>query len=138
MNNIIDNLNKLSTKAFNKGEIPVGAVVVKNNKIIGKGYNNRHTGKLVTGHAEIMAINKAAKKLGDWRLDDCDLYVTLKPCSMCIEVIKNSRIKNVYYLLENTTNNYQHVILKYNKIENESLEKNINDKMNKFFKKLRK
>ena len=137
MNKIVKCLDKLSTKAFNKGEIPVGAVVVKDNKIIGKGYNNRQTGKLVTGHAEIMAINKAAKKLGDWRLDDCDLYVTLKPCSMCVEVIKNSRIKNVYYLLENTTNNYQHVTLKYNKITNETLENNINNKMNDFFKKLR-
>ena len=137
MYKIIKCLDKLSTKAFNKGEIPVGAVVVKDNKIIGKGYNNRQTGKLVTGHAEIMAINKAAKKLGDWRLDDCDLYVTLKPCSMCVEVIKNSRIKNVYYLLENTTNNYQHVTLKYNKITNETLENNINNKMNDFFKKLR-
>ena len=137
MKNILGILNKLSTTAFKKGEIPVGAVVVKNNKVVGKGYNNRQTHKLVTGHAEIMAINNAAKKLGDWRLDGCDLYVTLKPCSMCVEVIKNSRIKNVYYLLENTTNNYQHVSLIYNKIENKILKKNISDKMNAFFKKMR-
>ncbi len=134
---ILEELDKLSTKAFLMNEIPVGAVVVKDNKIVGKGYNNRQSKRLITGHAEIMAINKAAKKLGDWRLDGCDLYVTLKPCTMCVEVIKNSRIKNVYYIIENTTNNYQHVELNYQKLEAEEIQNEIVKRMNRFFQKIR-
>ena len=136
-NKILKELDKLSTKAFLLDEIPVGAVVVKNNKIVGKGYNNRQSKRVVTGHAEIMAINNAAKKLGDWRLDDCILYVTLKPCNMCEEVIKNSRIKKVFYLLESTTNSYQHINLDYQKIIEDSLGNTIKTRMDSFFKKMR-
>ena len=136
-NKILNELDKLSTKAFLLDEIPVGAVVVKDNKIVGKGYNNRQSKRLVTGHAEIMAINKAAKKLGDWRLDDCVLYVTLKPCKMCEEVIKNSRIKKVYYLVESTTNSYQHINLDYQKIVENDLENTIKKRMDSFFEKMR-
>lgn len=136
-NKILKELDKLSTKAFLLNEIPVGAVVVKDDKIIGKGYNNRQSKRLVTGHAEIMAINNAAKKLGDWRLDDCVLYVTLKPCRMCEEVIKNSRIKKVYYLLESTTNSYQHISLDYQKIIENDLETTIKKRMDSFFEKMR-
>ena len=136
-NKIVKELDKLSTKAFLLDEIPVGAVVVKDNKIVGKGYNNRQSKRLVTGHAEIMAINNAAKKLGDWRLDDCVLYVTLKPCKMCEEVIKNSRIKKVYYLVESTTNSYQHISLDYQKIIENDLENTIKKRMDSFFEKMR-
>ena len=136
-NKILKELDKLSTKAFLLDEIPVGAVVVKDNKIVGKGYNNRQSKRLVTGHAEIMAINNASKKLGDWRLDDCDLYVTLKPCKMCEEVIKNSRIKKIYYLLESTTNSYQHINLDYQKIIENDLENTIKKRMDSFFEKMR-
>ena len=101
MNKYIEVLIKLSDKAESIGDIPVGAIVVKDNKIIGKGYNNRIKNKKVISHAEVNAIIDASKKLNDWRLNDCDLYVTLEPCDMCYEIIKQSRIKNVYYLLEN-------------------------------------
>lgn len=88
-------------KGFNKNEVPVGAVIVYKNKVIAKAYNKRINDKQVISHAEILAVLKANKKLKDWRLNDCDLYVTLKPCLMCEAIIKESRIKNVYYLLNN-------------------------------------
>lgn len=98
---IIEELLKLSTVAFNKNEVPVAAIIVKENNIISKAYNAREMCKDVLGHAEIIAIRKANKKLKTWKLCDCDMYVTLKPCKMCQEIIKESRIKNVYYLLSN-------------------------------------
>jgi len=87
-------------KAYRRSEIPVGAVVVKNNKIIAKAYNKRQTKNNVLGHAEIIALLKAGCKLKDWRLFECELYVTLKPCELCEKVIKESRISKVYYLIE--------------------------------------
>jgi tRNA(adenine34) deaminase len=97
---IIKILMKLAEKAGKKGEIPVSAVVIHNNKLISKKYNRREKNNNVMGHAEILAIQTAAKRLKRWNLSDCDLYVSLKPCQMCMEVIKQSRIKNVYYLLD--------------------------------------
>ena len=94
----IDILIKLAIKASKKDEVPISAIIVKNNKILVKAYNNRNKKNSILGHAEIIAINKATKKLKDWRLFDCDLYVTLKPCSICENIIKQSRIRNVYYL----------------------------------------
>lgn len=93
-------LLKLASKAASKKEVPVSALIVKDNKIIAKTYNKREKTKCIYNHAEILALKKAAKKLKTWHLDECDLYVTLKPCSMCEATIKQSRIKNVYYLLE--------------------------------------
>lgn len=95
---IINLLIKLANKAGKNGEIPVSAVVVMNNEIIAKAYNKREKTKKITDHAEIIAIHKSAKKLGRWNLNDCELYVTLIPCNMCLEVIRQSRIKKVYYL----------------------------------------
>ena len=80
-----------------KGEIPVGAVVVKDGEIIASAANQKEKNLEVTSHAEILAIREASKKLGKWRLDDCDLYVTLEPCPMCAWAIINSRIKTVYF-----------------------------------------
>lgn len=100
MDKYIDEIIKLSIRAYKLGEVPVGAVVVFNNKIIAKGFNNKIKSNNAMEHAEIVAIKKAAKKIRDWRLCECDLYVTLEPCSMCKEVIKQSRIRNVYYLLD--------------------------------------
>ena len=77
--------------------MPVGAVIVKDNKVISKAYNKREKHQIATHHAEILAIEKACKKLKSWRLDDCDLYVTLEPCPMCAGAILNARIKNVNY-----------------------------------------
>jgi tRNA(Arg) A34 adenosine deaminase TadA len=101
MNKYLDTLLELANQAESIGDIPVGAIVVKNNKIIGQGFNNRVLTNDPTGHAEINAIKDACSKLGDWRLTDCDLYVTLEPCDMCLETIKESRISNVYFVLEN-------------------------------------
>lgn len=80
-----------------KGEIPIGAVIVKNNKIVSYAHNDREKSQIATHHAEILAIEKACKKLKSWRLDDCDIYVTLEPCPMCAGTILNARIKNLYY-----------------------------------------
>lgn len=84
-------------KAYKKGEVPVGCVIVCNNKVIAKGYNKREKSNLAISHAEIEAINKANKKLKSWRLDECQLYVTLEPCPMCAGAIIQARIKEVYY-----------------------------------------
>ena len=80
-----------------KGEIAVGAVIVKDNKVIASACNRKEKDNDVTSHAEILVIREAAKKLDRWRLEDCDLYVTLEPCPMCAWAIINSRIKNVYF-----------------------------------------
>lgn len=92
-------------KAYKKNEIPVGAVIVKNNKLISKAHNNRQYKYNVLGHAEINAILKAEKKLKDWRLDGCTMFVTLEPCKMCQLIINESRIDKVYYLLEQKNQN---------------------------------
>ena len=87
---------KEAKKAYNKLEVPVGAVIVRNGKIIARGYNQKETKKDTIEHAEIVAIKKASKKLNAWRLTDCEMYVTLEPCPMCEGAIINSRIKKVY------------------------------------------
>lgn len=87
---------KEARKAYEKDEIPVGAVIVKDNKIIARGHNLKETALDTTKHAEIIAIQKASKKLKSWRLIDCQMYVTLEPCSMCAGAIINSRIDNLY------------------------------------------
>lgn len=87
---------KEAQKAFKKEEVPIGAIIVKDGKIISRAHNLRETKKQACAHAEILAIQKACKKLESWRLEDCDMYVTLEPCPMCAGAILNSRIKNVY------------------------------------------
>lgn len=90
---------KLAQKAADLGEVPVGAVIVKENAIVGRGYNTRESGKTALGHAEIMAIADACKNVGGWRLDGCTIYVTMEPCPMCAGAIINSRISRVVYSL---------------------------------------
>ena len=87
---------KEARKAYEKLEVPVGAVIVKNGKIIARAHNLKETKKNTTKHAEILAIEKASKKLDAWRLLDCEMYITLEPCSMCAGAIINSRIKKIY------------------------------------------
>lgn len=84
-------------KAASEDEVPIGCVIVKDNKVISKGHNRREIKNDVTSHAEIEAIRKASKKLQDWQLIDCDLYVTIEPCLMCMGAIIQSHIRNVYY-----------------------------------------
>ena len=87
---------KEAKKAEDKLEVPVGCVIVKDGKIIARAHNQKETKKDTTKHAEILAIQKASKKLESWRLIDCEMYVTLEPCSMCAGAIINSRIKKIY------------------------------------------
>ena len=82
-------------KAYALGEVPIGCVIVNEGKIIGRGYNRRNTDKSTLSHAEITAIKKAIKKMGDWRLEGCTLYVTLEPCQMCAGAIVQARIDEV-------------------------------------------
>lgn len=86
---------KQAKKAYALGEVPIGCVIVHEGRIIGRGYNRRNTDKNTLAHAEITAINKASKKTGDWRLEDCTLYVTLEPCQMCAGAIIQARIPQV-------------------------------------------
>jgi tRNA(adenine34) deaminase len=88
---------KCAKTAQEKDEVPIGAVIVKDNKIIAKGYNKSITLKDTTAHAEIIAIRKACKRLNNYRLNDCSIYVTIEPCSMCMGALILARIKNLYF-----------------------------------------
>ena len=87
---------KEAKKAYDKLEVPVGAVIVKDGKVIARAHNIKEQKNDTTKHAEILAISKASKKLESWRLIDCEMYVTLEPCSLCAGALINSRIKKVY------------------------------------------
>lgn len=89
-------------KAFQENEVPIGAVIVKNDEVISFGYNMKEKKSSVLEHAELIAIRGAEKKLQNWRLDDCDLYITLDPCPMCASAIKQARIRNVYSAVSNS------------------------------------
>lgn len=93
--NYLEESIKQAKLALKKGEVPIGAVIVKDNKIISKARNTREKSQNALHHAEIIAINKACNKLKSWRLNDCTMYVTLEPCSMCAGAILNSRINKV-------------------------------------------
>ncbi len=138
---------KEAQKAYNKEEVPVGAIIVKEGKIIAKAHNQKETKKDTTKHAEIIAIQKASKKIEAWRLSECEMYVTLEPCSMRAGALIQARIKKVYIgtmdyktgacgsklnLLEDYTFNH--------KVEIEAgiLQKECEEILKKFFKKLRK
>ena len=88
---------KCAQKAFDEGEVPIGAVVVADGKVISRGHNRRTKKQIATAHAEIEAIEKACKKLKSWRIPECELYVTLEPCPMCMGAMLNARIKKVYF-----------------------------------------
>lgn len=86
------------------GEVPIGCVIVRNNKIIAKGYNQRERKRNCLWHAEVVALNRACRKLKSWRLTDCEMYVTLEPCQMCMGAILNARLRKVYVGAKSTTN----------------------------------
>ena len=86
---------KLAQKAYVQGDVPIGCVIVKDDKVIARGYNKRNLKKTTLAHAELLAIEQASKKLGDWRLEDCTMYVTLEPCQMCAGAIVQARIDEV-------------------------------------------
>ena len=137
-------LEKAQIGAF-KGEIPVGAVIVKNNEVIAATYNKKEELGCSTKHAEILAIEEASKKLQDWRLTDCDMYLTMEPCLMCCGALIQARIRNVYYVLSNNKfgginfikylnkfEKYNHNV-NYVKIEDEKIEKELENIMKTFF-----
>tara|TARA_B100000686_G_scaffold211227_1_gene218078 strand:+ start:39 stop:488 length:450 start_codon:yes stop_codon:yes gene_type:complete len=93
-------------KAEKMDEVPIGAIIVKDNAIIGRGFNQMESLKDSTAHAEIIAITSASNTIGDWRLNKCSLYVTKEPCLMCIGAILNSRIENLYYGMSDKENGY--------------------------------
>lgn len=88
-------------KAFDHNEVPIGAVIVKDNTVIAKSFNKKEKKQNAICHAEILAIIEASKKISNWRLDGCEMYVTLEPCPMCASAIQQSRISKVYYALKN-------------------------------------
>ncbi len=109
---------KEAQKALKKGEVPIGAVIVKDNKIIGRGHNCREKKQNAIKHAEIIAIEKACKHKKSWRLDDCEIFVTLEPCPMCAGAIANARITRLIYGAEEKTSgdNLCKVILSSNRL----------------------
>ena len=137
---------KEAEKAYSKLEVPVGAIIVKDGKIIARAYNQKESKTDTTKHAEILAIQKASKKLETWRLIDCEMYVTLEPCSMCAGAIINSRIKKVYIgAMDEKTGAVGSVLNLFedytfnHKVEAEKgiMEKECQETLKKFFKELR-
>ena len=138
---------KEAEKAYKKLEVPVGAIIVKDGKIIAKAHNQKETKTDTTKHAEILAIQKASKKLNSWRLLDCEMYVTLEPCAMCAGAMINARIKKVYIgTMDEKTGaavsvlnlfedyNFNHIV----QVEKGILKQECEDILKKFFKELRK
>ena len=133
-------------EAYNNDEVPIGAVIVKDDTVIAFGYNSKESNCSVLDHAELIAIRKAEEILHNWRLDDCDLYVTLDPCPMCASAIKQSRIRNGYSALSNSDKNNDviiHKIFEKDQVNPEvQLISNIDEErsrnlLNNFFKKQR-
>ncbi len=134
---IFNILMENTNKSLENNDVPVGAVIVKDGKVLVFGYNTREKDQNVLGHAEINAILEAQKILNNWNLSGCDLYVTLVPCSMCLEIIKQSRIDNIYYLLDKPASKKEFYKTKMQKINDASYENKYADILSDFFKKLR-
>lgn len=131
---------KQAVKAYKKGDIPIGCIIVKNNKIISKAYNKKEKNNIATHHAEILAINKACKKLKTWHLEECTLYSTMEPCVMCSGAIIQSRIKKIVYSVSNDKfgNIENNEYFKKNKYQIVKIQnKEILELIQKFFQKLR-
>ena len=131
---------KEAMKAKKIGEIPVGAVIVKDGKIIGRGYNKKEKKQNSLMHAEIIAISKACNKIKSWRLNECKMYVTLEPCNMCMGAIIESRIGNLIYGVENSKSHDINILLitKNKLLINKGIHSVENTKiLDDFFKKLR-
>ena len=135
---------KEAKKAESIGEIPVGAVIVKDNIVLSKAHNLKEKNNCVTKHAELVAIEKASKKINSWRLDDCVLYTTLFPCPMCASAIQQSRIKKIVYICDSNSKyiktNSNNILINYNSNHIvEILKFNFETNLVKtFFKKIRK
>lgn len=123
MKNWMEEALNMAKKAYKKNEVPIGAVIVKDGKIISKAYNQREKKQNAIKHAEIIAIDKACKKLKSWRLDGCTLFVTLEPCPMCSGAICNARIDKVVYASSEKTSqdNLCEMILQSNRLNHKVL-----------------
>ena len=130
-------LLKLAQKAEKNDEAPIAAIIVSGDRIISQAYNRRNGDNSTISHAEISAISKANKKLKDWRLNNCMMFVTIKPCEMCEKVIKEARIAQVYYLLERSDNKKQYdktEFIKDSEFENLELVEKYKSKLVNFWK----
>lgn len=137
MNKYIEVLLEEIENAELENEVPIAAIIVKSGKIIAKSHNSRVKCGNVLGHAEINAIILASEILGDWRLNGCDMYVSLEPCDMCMSVIREARINNVFFLINRLENKHQFLKTNIRSIKDEVDEKVINNykqKMGDFFK----
>ena len=131
---------KEAKKALKKEEIPVGAVIVKDGKVIAKAYNKRNKSNKIKDHAEIIALSKANKKLKNWRLIGCDIYITLEPCPMCASAIEQSRVRRIITGAVNKNSQSKDIadqILKEKKVTRKVKEEECAQVLNEFFKKKR-
>lgn len=131
--NYMEEAIKEADIAYLNNEVPIGAVIVMNNQIIARAHNERIASNDVTDHAEVRAIRTASNVIGDWRLNGCDLYVTVEPCTMCKEIIKASRIDNVYYLLEKSPLKKEYNKTNICSYSDRALENKYKEKLNNFF-----
>lgn len=134
--NYIDGTIEEAKKSLLTEDVPIGALIVLNNEIIAFGYNTREKDHSVLGHAEINAIEQATRKIKRWNLSDCELYVSLEPCSMCKEIIKQTRLKKVYYLLSKPDSKKEYDKTQFIKLESNS-EQTYANILSDFFKKKR-
>ena len=134
---------KQAKKSYKRNEVPVGCVIEKNGKIISKAHNLKETKKNSLAHAEIIAINQATKKLKNWRLYNCNMYVTMEPCCMCAGAIKQARLKKVYYGVPNDNSLCRKILNKEDNNKKVEIEGNVlsiecKELIQTFFKKQRK
>ncbi len=134
--NYIDKTIEEAKKSLLSEDVPIGALIVLNDEIISYGYNTREKDYSVLGHAEINAIEQATRKLKRWNLSDCELYVSLEPCSMCKEIIKQARLSKVYYLLSKPDFKKEYDKTKFIKLKSNSEQMYANI-LSEFFKKRR-
>lgn len=137
MGDYLTKIIELSKKSLESGDVPIGAIIVKDGKIIGEGYNTREKNNDVMGHAEINAIKYASKNLNNWNLQGSVMYVTLKPCSMCLSVIRESRVDFVYYLLDKPEKKFEYSRTAIHNFDDENAKEEYLGILQDFFKKLR-
>lgn len=135
--NIENRLLYLAEKASKRGDIPVAAIIMQNGNIISEAYNKRNATNNIFDHAEIIAIKKASKKLKRWNLNDCVMYVSLKPCSMCESIIKQARIDTVYFYIEKPHYKKEYSKVKLEKKNDNQFNSSYQQLLSDFFKKLR-
>ena len=137
MENYLSKIIELSKLSLKSGDVPIGAIIVKDGKIIGEGFNTREKDQDIMGHAEINAIKDASSKLNNWNLQGTVMYVTLKPCSMCLSVIQESRIDFVYYLLDKPEKKFEYSRTAIHNFDDSPAKEEYMKILKDFFKKLR-